>query len=244
MSTPMADAAGRALGELADADPDAVLVTGREPGMGRGFVDWAPGRWVVAPGPTTRLSVAAGITMVGRTVVAECGEPADARYAPWDACGSLIALTSSIEVATAAWEAGVSVLTPGWPADVAPMLLAAVGSGPLCLYLHGHEVPDGPPLALDPPLPHADRFVTHGQGDRVAASGHLVVPLLEAAWYLARRGRPITTIQLLCLRPGGPSPAEAAERVFVDDGGTWTPLSTDSTDPRAVEQAVVARQRR
>lgn len=199
----------------------------------------APERVVEVPGPGVRLSFAAGAAAVGRTVLVRSDDGSDARALPWARAGRLVALTRSLDVATAAWEAGVPVLAPGWPADLAPLLLEAVEAGsPRCLYLHGHDVPPAPPLALDPLGPDGTRVLMHGKGPTFVAGADRIVSLLEAAWQLARDGRRVTVVQLLRLVADGPSPADVAGAVFAADGSGMRRLAADSTDPRSLEDAI------
>lgn len=241
-------AAATVLEQLA-ADDAAVVVTGRAAGLAERFARAAPERWLTAPGRQTRLSVGAGLAAGGRTAIVWCEDPADTRTAPWHLGGALVALTDSADVASAAWEAGVALVAPAWPADVAPLLLATLESGsPVCVHLHGEEVPPGPPLALELPGLGGPRTIMHGEAGRVRAAGPLVPLMVDAAWRLARRDRPVTLEQLTCLAPGDRGalgtahPADAARGVLVEasDGG-WEHVPAASRDARALAELVASR---
>lgn len=244
MSLGFLDAVGAVVERLVGGGERVAVVAGRQLWPTASSAGAAGEGWIAAPGPRSRLAVAAGVALGGWTVVARCDDPADARLAPWGLAGpegSLVAVTESVEVASAAWEAGATVLEPAWPADVGPLLHAAAGAGPVCLHLHGAEVAPAPPLALDLPSLAGPRTVTHGEAGTVAAAGALVAPLLEAAWHLARQGRPITTLQLTCLAGDGPSPRVAAGSLLWDAGGRWEPLAVPSTEPGAVGRVLASR---
>lgn len=252
----LVDAAVTTLEQLA-SEPRVAVVTGRRSELGERFADVAPARWVVAPGRQSRLAVGAGLALGGRAAVVWCDDPGDARAAPWELAAPLVALTDSAEVADGARGAGVPVVMPAWPADVAPLLLAAIDEGRACVRLHGDEAPAGPPLALELPGLTAPRTIMHGPTGRVRAAGAAVPRLLEAAWHLARQGRPLTLEQVTCLpaastgipeaADGWPPTSEdaralAAGQALVETRGGWEAVALPvDADPLAVAEALAVR---
>ena len=223
-------AVGAALERIASALPGLLLVTARDPGMGTAFADAFPTRCLSAPGTRSRLAVAAGAALTGRPVVVFCEDPADAASGPWPVHPPLVAITSSLDVATTAWGGGVAVVMPTWPADVEPLLWAALEGGPACVHLHDQPVAEASPLALTLPRLDEMRVLTEGPHARVAAAGSLVAPLLDAAWRLAREGIHVTTLQFPALPGEGLGPRQATGHVLLQRDAAsameWVPAPT------------------
>lgn len=151
---------------------------------------------VVAPGPTTRLAVAAGMTLGGRRSVTLLDDYAAGAVGAPDA----VALTSSAACAADALAAGWSVVQPWAGEDVGPLLSAA--PRPVAVLLR----PDAIAAIDDPPAPRRSRLWFDGDAVTLIASGAAVGPMVRLADRLRSRGVDAAAVEVAILT----SPEQAA----------------------------------
>jgi hypothetical protein len=176
------------------ADGRFATVTGRTWNAVGPLVDEAA-LHVVAPGPTTRFGVTAGLTLGGyRSVTVVDEYPAGLDAAP-----DALAFTTSITCATDALAAGWSVVQPATEVDVGPLLEAA--SGPALVLLRDEPAP----ALADPPDPRRTRLWFDGDMATLIGAGAAVAPMLGLAERLRARGVEAAAVEVAILS----SPAQA-----------------------------------
>lgn len=224
--------AAGALCAIADDDPALVVVTGRDPGVAAAFAERHPHRHVLAPGAGTRPAVADGLARAGKLVVT-LGDDFAGRRVP-ARLGDVL-LTRDASTAAAARAAGVVVVVPAWPADVEPLLRAALAADvPVCYLLHDGPVPEE--AAPTPPLLGRPRVLRSGERALVAAAGAGVAVLEPVARMLAGRGVRVTAVAVHTLARGDGWPAALLDGHLVVATGAATLGATGR--PSAPLQAV------
>ena len=224
----MTDVATAAASGLAGAGP-FVLVSGR-PTTGIGPLVAAAQRHVIAPGPTTRLTIADGIELGGHRAVAVVDE--GCAFA--DGHGD-VAFTESPAAARQALDDGWSVVQPWRAADLAALLDDAPRPSLVLLA----DVSD----AAEPPgeSPPAARLRLWREGDlgTLAAGGAAVGALVRIGDRLHARGVPVNLVELATLTDprlgalvggdalyvGGPDAAD-----ILGDGGWPEPMERVPVD--------------
>lgn len=215
-------------------DPAAAVVAAALPAFGT--------RVVTVPGPAARPWVAAGLATVGRRPVLLLERGAPVPTTP--PLGALV-VTSDLAVADALLGAGVSVVQPAWPADVEPLLRAALdGADAVVLRLHAGAAA-GPMEAFDAPVFGRPRVLRSGGPVTLTASGTSVGLLADVARMLAGRGAAVTAVDQHTFRPGrGASLTLLDGALVIGTGAEGLPGRVRrvpaSGQPRQVMDAVVA----
>lgn len=179
---------------LTDGGRFAIL-TGRTWPGAEAVVE-AAGLHVVAPGPTTRLAVAAGIRLGGHRCVTVIDDYAPGGVAVADA----VALTTSQACAADALRAGWSVVQPWAGADVATLLQSAPRPA-MMLLRSGASTP-----IADPPDPRRSRLWFEGDTATLIGSGPAVGPMVHLTERLRARGVDAAAVEIATLT----SPAQLA----------------------------------
>lgn len=184
-----------ALAQALAEQGDFALVTGRQADDVSPLVE-AASYAVVAPGPTTRLSVAAGMRLGGSRVVALLDDFPEGAT-PDEA---VISVTTLPGCAAAALTAGWTVVQPWSAADVAPLLEAA--DVPTMVFLCDETDLDFD----DPPAARRTRLWLDGDLATLVASGPAVPAAVRLAERLQDRGVDIAAVEVAVLN----SPGQAA----------------------------------
>lgn len=172
-----------------------AILTGRTWSGAEAVVE-AAALHVVAPGPTTRLAVAAGIGLGGHGCVTVIDEYAAGGVAVGDA----VALTTSQACAADALRAGWSVVQPWAGADVDALLDSAPRPA-MVLLREAASTPLG-----DPPDPRRSRLWFEGDATTLVASGPAVETMVHLAQRLHARGVDAAAVEVATLT----SPAQVA----------------------------------
>ena len=222
------------LADALAADGRYSLVTGRALDGLTPLVD-AASLHVVAPGPTTRLTVADGMRLGGHRVVAVLDD-----LAPGPAPASdVLAVTTSGPCAADALSAGWLILQPWAPTDVAPLLAAATGPR---LMLIG----DSPALVFaDPPDPRRTRLWLDGDMATLVASGAAVPTAVRLAERLQARGIDIAAVEVAVLSDPGQAPLVAGNSLLIAGrdtaqafrGSNWPEVPVASVSLDGMEEA-------
>ena len=181
-------------GALGAGGPFAV-VTGRQWDGAQTVVD-AGAIHVVAPGPGTRLAVAAGFPMGGHRAYAVIDGLTEG---PAPTVPTL-ALTTSAACAAQALTAGWTVVQPWSPEDVEPLLTAAADRAALVLLAGDAQLADD-----DPPSARRSRLWVDGELATLVGSGTAVPTMVRLATRLQQRGVDIAALEIALLD----SPAQA-----------------------------------
>jgi hypothetical protein len=185
-----------------------VAVSG-EPRAWLRAVSEAAAREIIAPGPTTRLSIAAGVVAgAHRAVAIVDGSLPLASRAP-----EVLALTGEGVVAAEALALGWRVIQPWAGADVAGLL--AETPLPALLFLGEHEPVDDPDLSAA----HAVREWERGELATIAASGPAVGTAVRLASRLRDRGVDIGLLELAVLTRPEHAPLAGGDAIFVAGRG-------------------------
>lgn len=184
----MSEVAQAVAGALGAGGPFAV-VTGREWDGAQPVVD-AGDLHVVAPGPRTRLAVAAGFPMGGHRAFAVI-DAVSAGAAP---AAPTLALTTSAACAAQALSVGWTIVQPWAAADVEPLLSAAADRPAVVLLDGDAEVDDD-----DPPSARRSRLWVDGELGTLVGSGTAVPTMVRLATRLQQRGVDIAAIEIALL---------------------------------------------
>lgn len=229
----MTDLTRAAAAALAAPGP-FVAVTG-QPQVWLRAVSDAAARQLVSPGPTTRLSIAAGVVAGGhRAVVVVDGPLPPAAHAP-----AVIAVTGTAAVAAEALQLGWQVIQPWSGADVAGLLSDT--SPPALLLLGEHDAGDAADLAPA----HAVREWERGDLATIAASGAAVGTAVRLGDRLRARGVDIGVLELAVLtRPEHAALAGGAALFVAGRGaghawrrGEWPSVRVDTVPVAGVADA-------
>ena len=172
-----------------------AAVTGRTWRGAEAVVD-AAALHVVAPGPTTRIGVAAGMALGGHRCVTLIDDYAVGVLAVADA----VAVTTAQNCAADALRAGWSVVQPWAGADLAALLDTAPRPA-MVLLRSDASTPIG-----DPPEPRRSRLWFEGDAATLIGSGPAVGPMVHLAERLHARGVDAAVVEVATLT----SPAQAA----------------------------------
>lgn len=171
-----------------------AVVTGRSWTGATAVVD-AAALHVVAPGPTTRLGVAAGVALGGHRCVSLLDDfPPGAAPAP-----DAVAVTTSVACATDALQAGWTVVQP-WAGEDLDALLGAAPRPALVLLRSTDSV-----ALEDPPAPRRSRLWFDGDVATLVGSGAGVGAMVQLAQRLRARGVETAAVEVATLT----SPAQA-----------------------------------
>jgi len=205
-------AAVDALERLPEELPEALVVVGAEPGLAVELAELAPQACVRAPGATSRLAVAAGVTRRGRPAIA-LADRGDADLASLE--DPVVVLTEDVALAKAWHRLRRGVLHPVWPEDVAALLHTALSRARPQLLLVGDV--DVAPRPAQVPTPAIGQTRVHAEGGQgaVVASGPLVPALRNAVAVLARRGLALSLLEPVGTVPRRLDPAAARRGVLV-----------------------------
>lgn len=247
MTAPLATAFGETLVRLLDADPSLRLVVGEDPGAAAWPAQVRPDRVVPAPGVASRTAVGDGVRLAGCTPVTVLGSrPVDlAGLAPGAPVHILLA--ADPRHLGAAYRAGLTVVQPAWPTDLAPLLEQLMTfTGPVLLRLHDRVT--GPPRGTQgaPPVLGEHRIVHRGGRGLVLAAGATAALLGDVARLLAGRDIHVTAVDAHTLRPGtGVDPALTDGHLLVgslqaDRAEALQAVAATPDNPRATADAVRA----
>ncbi len=205
-------AAVDALARLPEELPDAFVVVGAERGLAGELVELAPQACVRAPGPTSRLAVAAGVVGRGRRAIVLPAR-VDADLATLEE--PVVVLTEDVALAKTWHRLRRALLHPVWPEDVAALLHTALSRSRPQLVLVGDG--DVAPRPANVPAPAIGQTRVHAEGGQgvVVASGPLVPPLRSAVAALARRGLSLALLEPVGNLPRRLDPAAARRGVLV-----------------------------
>lgn len=200
------------LQRLPEELPDALVIVGAEPGLAVELAELAPQACVRAPGPTSRLAVAAGVVRRGRPAIV-LAERGDADLTTLE--DPVVVLTEDVALAKTWHRLRRSVLHPVWPEDVAALLHTALSRTRPQLVLVGDV--DVAPRPAQVPAPAIGQTRVHAEGGQgaVVASGPLVSALRSAVAALARRGLPLALLEPVGNVPRRLDPATAHRGVLV-----------------------------
>jgi hypothetical protein len=248
------DALVAALGKQLSTHPRlAVLAPSEHPVLrapsAAGLKSRAGARLIAVAGGA-RSMVGAGLVLGGRPAVTLLSS-GDAQAPPPG--GPHVLVAPDGETAGALWAQGIDVLQPSWPADVAPLLAAALtGARPVVLRVDARS----PAAALGevPPLvAGAHRVLRSGAALGLYASGAGVPTALTVARMLAGRGVDAAAIEVSLLPAGrGITPARTDEVLMLGPAPRPGEINADAvarlrTVPlagdRAVLEAVLSRRK-
>ena len=195
MAPPLHEAVAEVLLRLLDTRADLMVVVGSDPGPVGWVAQLRPDRFVAAPGPTSRLTVADGLRLAGCAVVtvldagiADLAQPAS--YGP-----AHVLLTELATHLGAAYRAGLTVMQPAWRTDVMHLAAAALdGDGSVLLRVHGRALPP-PRSGVDTaPGDGAQRVLHRGRAGLVLGAGATAPDAADVARMLAGRGVDVTAL--------------------------------------------------
>lgn len=194
-----------------------AVVTGRQWDGAQALID-AGAIHVVAPGPSTRLAVAAGLLMGGHRAYAVIDAVAEgpAPTAP------AVALTTSAACATQALSAGWTIVQPWEPTDVEP-LLAAAADRPAVILLGGDADLDDD----DPPSARRSRLWVDGEMGTLVGSGTAVPTMVRLATRLQQRGVDIAALEIALLDAPAQAPLVGGGALLVAGPDTVGPLRAE-----------------
>lgn len=214
----LGDAVARILVQLASAG-DLMVVVGRDPGLAGRCMRDCPGQVVIAPGVASRFAVADGVWIGGRRVVTVLEDrPIDLE--PAVGCGHPnVLLTTHAAHLTAARDAGLVVVQPGWPSDVEPLLCGALASPePVLIHLHTSAVCTAAPEQL--PELGSHRLLQRGRAGLLVAAGAGAPLLVAVTAALAAKDVQVTAVEMHTIRPStGIDPARTETTLLVGSAG-------------------------
>lgn len=197
-ASPLEEAAATALLALAES-AGAMIVVGREPGPAAECLRKFPEAGLIAPGIATRFAVADGVRLAGRSVVTVLdGQTRDLAVAVGSVHPNVL-LTASAAHLAAARDVGLTVVQPGWPGDVEPLLRAAL-EAPESVLVRLHRRPVAVPHPGDRPLFGTHRVLQRGPDGLVVGAGAGIPALVEVAAVLATRGIRVTALETHTIR--------------------------------------------
>ena len=204
----MADLAGAAAAALATGGR-FLAILGRDAGGLTALRDAATAA-ITAPGPGTRLGIAAGVMAGGHRPVVVL----DAAVPPAPQAPDILAVTQDAGVAAEAVRVGWTVLQPWAEADVAPLLAGA--PLPALAFLASHD--DVPP----PDMPAARPVREWERGDlaTLASSGPGVSAMLELGNRLRARGVDVGMLEIAALGRPELEPLAGGRAVLVAGRGS------------------------
>ena len=210
----VAAAAADALAAVAAARDRMLIVASAANPVAERVVAASPEQVLRAPGSAAKLVIGAGARSQGLQVVVVLDHGAADLHEVAEA--GLVVVSTDPAHLTAARDAGLLVVQPAWPQDVAPLLDQVLDSGePAFLRLHPAQTqrlgapPDSPSLGVH-------RILGDGHAGLLVASGAGVAPLREVLPLLAGRGLDVTAVEAHTLRPGtGLDPAATAVSILV-----------------------------
>ncbi|MPZ74717.1 MAG: hypothetical protein GEU74_16140 [Nitriliruptorales bacterium] len=204
----MAEIVAAAAAVLADQGR-FVAVTGRDAGRLSPVRDAAV-LGVVAPGPTTRLGIAAGVIAGGHRPVVI----GDAPLPPVSDAPEILAISDDAALSRQALQAGWTVIQPWSGNDVAPLLSRS--RLPALLFLGSH--PDETPEGIRPA--HPMREWERGELATLVASGPAVGAMLELCHRLRSRGVDIGMLEMATLTRPEMAPLVGGTAVLVSGRGS------------------------
>lgn len=189
---------------------------------------------VVAPGPTTRLGVAAGVALGGH----RCVTLLDTFAAGAQPVPDAVALTPSVTCAADALRAGWAVVQP-WAGDDLEPLLAAAPRPALVLLRAEASI-----RLTDPPDPRRSRMWFDGDVATLVGSGAGVGTMVNLAERLRARGVDAAAVEVATLTSAGQEALVGGRTLLVAGrntsarfrGHAWpdepvTPLALDGVEP-------------
>lgn len=203
----------RAVARVLAAAGTFSVVTGRSWDGAEALVTTGA-RHVIAPGPSTRLSVAEGFALGGHRAVALMdsvpeGPPPDA---------GTLAFTTSASCAAQALVGGWTVVQP-WTGDDVEPLLGAAQSHPALVLLAGEaELADS-----DPPTARRSRLWIDGDLATLVASGTAVPAMVRLASRLQQRGVDVAAVEIALLDAPAQGPLIGGQAMLV--GGPDTAVA-------------------
>ena len=243
MTKLLEEAAADALFTLALSD-EVMIVVGRDAGPAA-----ACPNVVGTPGGGARFAVADGIRLAGRRVVIVLDRVVVDLGPVGQGARPTVLLTTSAAHLSAARDAGLTVVQPGWPADVEPLLRAALDAAePVLVRLHGDPVV-GPAPTSRPAL-DARRVLRRGRAGLLVAAGAGTPLLVRVAAALSERGLDVTAVDLHTIRPvTGVDPARTDRAlltgpVAVEDARQLVPVPIGDGSLGRLADAVEAALRR
>lgn len=243
-ASPLIEAGAAALLKLASAG-EAMIIVGRDPGPASACLREFPGAVLVAPGITSRFAVADGVRMAGRRVVTVLDSRITDLTLALDTDRTNVVLTASAAHLAVARDAGLTVVQPGWPADVEPLLHAALGAAESVLVrLHRRGTEVAPPLGA--PQLGIHRVLRRGRDGLLVGAGPGVPALVHTSAALAGRGVHVTTVEMHTIRratgidPVRTNSALLAGPVAVEDARHLVPIPFSSGVPDRLAEAVLA----
>ncbi|MGH8906034.1 MAG: hypothetical protein ACRD0K_05880 [Egibacteraceae bacterium] len=241
---PLVEAAAAVLLRLASAG-EAMIIVGRDPGPASACLRDFPESVLIAPGITSRFAVADGLRIAGRRVVTVLDSRITDLTLALDADRPNVVLTTRAAHLAVARDAGFTVVQPGWPTDVEPLLRAAFDvAEPVLVRLHRRGVEVAPPLGA--PRLGIHRVLWRGRDGLLVGAGPGVPALVQVTAALAARGVRVTSVEMHTIRratgvdPVRTDSALLAGPVAVEDARQLVPIPLRSNSPDQLADAVQA----
>jgi hypothetical protein len=240
----LVDVASATLLRMASAG-ETMIVVGRDPGPAHACLREVPEAVLTVLGVTSRFAVADGIRIAGRRVVTMLDSRITDLALALDMGRPNVLLTASAAHLMVARDAGLTVVQPGWPTDVEPLLRAAFdASEPVLIRLHGHGVEVAPPLVA--PELGTHRVLRRGRDGLLVGAGPGIGSLVQVTAALTARGVHITAVEMHTIRratgidPVRTNSALLAGPVAVEDARHLVPIPLSSDSPDHLADAVQA----
>lgn len=236
------DAAAGVLYALASSGK-AMIVVGRDPGPAGVCLGEFPEAVLTVPGATARFAAAGGVRIAGRTAVVVLDRwITDLRPALHTPRPNVL-LTSCAAHLAAAHDAGLTVVQPGWPGDVEPLLRAALDAPvPVLVRLHHRAAEVTPPGGRARLGVH--RVLRRGRAGLVVGAGAGASALVRVSAILTARGVAVTAVETHTIRPAsGIDPARTGSAllvgpVTVEDARHLAEVPFGSVSPERLADAV------
>lgn len=207
-----------------------ATVTGPQWDGAQPLVDAAAAH-VVAPGPTTRLTVAAGVALGGhRAAVVLDTLP------PIPPLEPVLAFTTSAACATDALDAGWSVIQAYAPDDVDALLVGA-GTATSAIVLLGDAAPE---VAVEAPAARRTRQWFDGDMATLVAAGAAVPVMVHLAQRLHARGVDVAAVEVAVLTDPQQRDLVGGGAVLVAGPGTAGVFRNERWPPGRVEAVALA----
>lgn len=246
MAPPLYEALADVLLRLLDARPELMVVVGADPGPVAWVTQRRPERFAVAPGATSRLTVADGLRLAGCAVVTVLDAGIGDLAQPADYGRPHLLLTEQAAHLGAAYRAGLTVMQPAWRTDVAPLAEAALAApGSVLLRVHPRTVPPPRGDADAAPTAGPQRLLHRGPDGLVIGAGATASDAGDVARMLAGRGTHVTALDAHTITPGtGIDPASTDAHLLVGRmdatrAEALKKVPVTPGDPRATMAAVV-----
>ncbi|MGH8929253.1 MAG: hypothetical protein ACRDZO_01100 [Egibacteraceae bacterium] len=242
IASPLEEATATALLTLAEASV-AMIVVGREPGPTSECLRRFPEAVLTAPGMTSRFAVADGVRLAGRRAITVLDGRVRTLAVAVDAGRPNVLLTASTAHLAAARDIGLTVIQPGWPEDVEPLLRAALDAPePVLMRLHRHPIEAAHPGGK--PQLGTHRILRRGRSGLLVGAGVGIPALVQVTAVLAARGIRVTAAEMHTIRRGtGVDPVHTNGALLIgpaglEDARHLVPVPFGSRSPTQLADAI------